>query len=161
MPSANSDTHSADWIAGNDARTVLLAGSLTPAELYAAMRAQRGYATLDKNLGVRFSVNGGVLGSTLPGASEAYAAEVRIWDPDALAGSASDAVTRVEIVSDRGAVVRSLALSPAAGVKTVTWKVTGLPTKAHYFWVRVSTASADATGLPGVTAWTAPVWTGR
>ena len=114
MPSANSDTHNADWISGSDVRTVLLAGSLTPADLYAAMRAQRGYATLDRNLGVRFSVNGGVMGSTLPGAT-AYSAEVKIWDPDALAGRASDAVTRVEIVSDGGAVVRSLALSPAAG----------------------------------------------
>jgi hypothetical protein len=52
-------------------------------------------------------------------------------DPDALAGAASDAVTRVEIVSDGGAVVRSLTLSPAAGVKTVTWKVAGLPAKAR------------------------------
>ena len=160
MPSANSDTHNADWISGSDVRTVLLAGSLTPADLYAAMRAQRGYATLDRNLGVHFSVNGGVMGSTLPGAT-AYSAEVKIWDPDALAGRASDAVTRVEIVSDGGAVVRSLALSPAAGVKTLTWKVTGLPARAGYFWLRVSTASSDASGLPGVTAWTAPVWTGR
>ena len=160
MPSANSDTHGADWIAGSDVRTVLLAGSLTPADLYAAMRAQRGYATLDKNLGVRFSVNGGVMGSTLT-RSPAYSAEVRVWDPDALAGRASDAVTLVEIVSDGGAVVRSLTLSPAAGVKTVTWTATGLPARAKYFWVRVSTASSDASGLPGVTAWTAPVWTGR
>jgi hypothetical protein len=124
------------------------------------MRAQRGYATLDKNLGVRFSVNGGVMGSTLPGAT-AYSAEVKIWDPDALAGRARDAVTRVEIVCDGGVVVRSLALSPAAGVKTVTWKVTGLPAQTGYFWLRVSTASSDASALPGVTAWTAPVWTGR
>ena len=65
MPSANSDTHAADWIAGNDVRTVLLAESLTAPDLYAAMGAQRGYATLDTNLSVRFSVNGDVTG--LPG----------------------------------------------------------------------------------------------
>ncbi len=161
MPSANSDTHDADWIAGRDMRTVLLAASLTPADLYAAMRAQRGYATLDKNLSIRFSVNGGVMGSTLSGSATAYAAEVKVWDPDALAGRRSDAVTRVEIVTDGGAVASSLTLSPAAGVKTVTWRPTGLPAGARYFWVRVSTASDDVTGLPGVTAWTAPVWTGR
>ena len=161
MPSANSDTHDADWISGQDMRTVLLAARLTPADLYAAMRAQRGYATLDKNLSLRFSVNGGVMGSTLSRTASTYAAEVKIWDPDALAGRASDAVTRVEIVSDGGAVVRSLALSPAAGSKTVTWKVAALPAKARYFWVRVSTASDDVNGRPGVTAWTAPVWTGR
>jgi hypothetical protein len=161
MPSANSDTHDADWISGQDMRAVLLAAHLTPADLYAAMRAQRGYATLDKNLSIRFSVNGGVMGSTLTRTASSYAAEVQVWDPDALAGRASDAVTRVEIVSDGGAVVRSLALSPAAGTKTVTWKPTGLPAKARYFWVRVSTASDDVNGVPGVTAWTAPVWTGR
>jgi hypothetical protein len=160
MPSANSDTHAADWISGHDMRTVLLAPDLTPADLYAAMRAQRGYATLDKNLSIRFSVNGGVMGSTLTRAS-AYSADVKIWDPDALAGRAADAVTRVEIVADGGTVVRSLALSPAAGSRTVTWKPTGLPRTAGYLWLRVSTASDDVTGLPGVTAWTAPVWTGR
>ena len=101
------------------------------------------------------------MGSTVSRAASTYTADVKIWDPDALAGRASDAVTRVEIVSDGGAVVRSLVLGPATGTKTVTWKVTGLPAKARYFWARVSTASDDVTGAPGVTAWTAPVWTGR
>ena len=161
MPSANSDTHAADWIWGRDMRTVLLAQKLTPADLYAAMRAQRGYATLDKNLSVRFSVNGGVMGSTLSGAASAYTAEVKVSDPDALAGRTADAVTFVEIVSDRGVVVRSLRPSAAAGSRTITWSAKGLPTTARYFWVRVSTASDDVSMRPGVTAWTAPVWTGR
>ena len=160
LPSANSDTHDADWIAGEDTRTVLLARSLSATDLTAAMRAQRGYGTLDKNLHIRFSVNGGVMGSTLPRSSR-YAADVRIWDPDALAGDTGDAVTKVEIVSGGGAVVRSLSLSTSTGSKTITWRPS-LPTKAKYFWVRVTTASADtAGGAPGVTAWTAPVWTGR
>jgi hypothetical protein len=161
MPSANSDTHDANWIWGSDVRTVLLAKRLTAADLYAAMRAQRGYATMDKNLSINFSVNGGVMGSTLSGAASAYAADVKIWDPDALAGRASDAVTLVEIVSDGGAVVRSYKPSPAAGTKTIAWTAKGLPVTARYFWVRVSTASEDFNGVPGVTAWTAPVWTGR
>jgi hypothetical protein len=93
--------------------------------------------------------------------SSAYAADVKIWDPDALAGRASDAVTRVELVSDAGVVVRSLKLGAAAGMKTVTWRPTDLPASAKYFWVRVSTGSDDVSGVPGVTAWTAPVWTGR
>ena len=161
MPTANSDTHKADWIWGRDMRTVLLAKSLTAADLYAAMRAQRGYATLDKNLSIRFGVNGGVMGSTLAGTASSYTADVKIWDPDALAGSKSDAVTLVEIVSDGGVVVRTYKPSAAAGIKTVTWTAKGLPVNARYFWVRVSTASDDVNGVPGVTAWTAPVWTGR
>jgi hypothetical protein len=161
MPSANSDTHDPDWIWGRDVRTVLLAERLTPAALYTAMKAQRGYATLDKNLCIRFSVNDAMMGSTLSRAASRYTADVKIWDPDALAGRESDAVTRVEIISDGGTVVRSLEVDPAAGMKTVAWKATGLPAKSRYFWVRVSTASDDVNGVPGVTAWTAPVWTGR
>ena len=161
MPSANSDTHDADWIWGRDMRTVLLAKKLTPADLYAAMRAQRGYGTLDKNLSIHFSVNGSVMGSTLSSAASTYAADVKVWDPDALAGQTRDAVTRVEIVSDGGEVVRSLTPSAAAGSKTITWRAEELPATASYFWVRVSTASDDVNGVPGVTAWTAPVWTGR
>jgi hypothetical protein len=160
LPSANSDTHDPDWIAGEDTRTVLLAPSLSAPDLYRAMRAQRGYGTLDKNLHIRFSVNGGVMGSTLPRSSR-YTADVKIWDPDALAGDAGDAVTKVEIVAGGGGVVRTLTLDSSEGSKTITWRPS-LPAKAKYFWVRVTTASADtAGGAVGVTAWTAPVWTGR
>ena len=127
----------------------------------AAMRAQRGYATMDKNLSIRFSVNGGVMGSTLSGTASAYTADVKIWDPDALAGRAADAVTLVEIVSDGGKVVRSYKPSTAAGTKAIAWTEKELPVTARYFWVRVSTASDDVNMRPGVTAWTAPVWTGR
>jgi hypothetical protein len=161
MPTANSDTHDANWIWGNDVRTVLLAERLTPAALYGAMRAQRGYATMDKNLRVGFSLNGGVMGSTLPRPASSYTADVTISDPDALAGDTGDAVTLVEIVSDAGVVVAQKKPGPAAGTETITWTVKGLPADASYFWVRVSTNSDDFNHVPGVTAWTAPVWTGR
>jgi trimeric autotransporter adhesin len=161
MPSANSDTHAADWITGRDMRTVLLADRLTPDALYQAMRAQRGYATLDKDLHVGFTVNGAVMGSTLGGRVSGYSAEAQIWDPDALAGRSADAVTRVEVVSDGGVVVATLVPDRAAGTRTITWRPKGLPANARYFWLRVETASDDVNGRPGVTAWTAPVWTGR
>ena len=87
MPSANSDTHEADWIWGRDMRTVLLAERLTPADLHAASRAQRGDATLDKNLSISFSVNGGVMGSSLSGGASGYAADVKIWTRMPLPGA--------------------------------------------------------------------------
>ncbi len=152
MPAANSDTHNPDWISGYEVRTVLLAPTLSPENLYAALRAGRGYATLDKNLRIEYTVNGAVMGSTLsPGPS--YLARVHIDDPDA---TASDAITLVEIVSDGGAVVASL---PAGGT-VVDWQVRLGSETARYFYVRVSTASS-LPGLAGVTAWTAPIWTGR
>ena len=153
MPSANSDTHNPDWIAGHEIRTVLLAPSLTPDTLYAAMSACRGYATLDKNLRVSYTLNGAVMGSELGGDTTVYKASINIVDPDEVA---SDAITLVEIVSDGGEVVASV---PTSGT-TVDLTVTFTSGTAHYFYLRVSTESPLNSG-PGVTAWTAPVWTGR
>ncbi len=157
MPAANSDTHSPNWISGYEMRTVLLAPSLTPADLYEAMSASRGYATLDKNLRIYYTLNGEVMGSTLSPMT-AYEVSVHIEDPD------GDAITLVEIVSDGGEVVASLDVDSAV----VDWTITLTSDTAHYFYVRVSTASslsnvlaADAFGGEGVMAVTAPVWTGR
>ena len=153
MPAAVSDTHDSDWIVGSPVRTVLLARSREPADLYAAMRAQRGYATLDENLRIRFSLDGAVMGSVLAAPADAHTARITIEDPDAVP---EDAVTRVEIVSDHGAVVASL----DALDTRVDWNVELPSGSARYFYVRVTTAS-DLGGGEGVTAWTAPIWTGR
>lgn len=153
MPSANSDTHSPDWMTGSDVRTVLLAPSLTPADLYAAMSAGRGYATLDKNLRISYTLNDQVMGSILAPGTSTFTAAVHIEDPD---GAAADEITLIEIISDGGAVVASI---PTSGT-TADLSVTLNSNSAHYYYVRVSTASG-LDGLPGATAWTAPVWTGR
>lgn len=152
MPAANSDTHSPNWISGYDVRTVLLAPSLTPANLYAAISACRGYATQDKNLRISYTLNDAVMGSTISSTST-YTASIHIQDPDRVS---SDTITLVEIVSDGGKVVASM---PGSST-TFDWTVTLTSTTAHYFYLRVSTASSITDG-PGVTAWTAPVWTGR
>jgi hypothetical protein len=151
IPTANSDTHYADWITGCDVRTVLLADGLTRAKLLAAMRASRGYATEDKDLEIRYSLGGKVMGSTLVPAA-GYKASIQIVDP----GGAKDAIRLVELVSDGGAVVAKKAFDSAS----VTWTPTVSSSTARYFYVRVTTAS-DFWGDVGVTAWTAPVWTGR
>jgi hypothetical protein len=153
MPTSNSDTHSPDWISGSEIRTVLLAPRLTPDNLYAAMSAGRGYATLDKNLRISYTLNGKVMGSTLDFPESALKAWVHIEDPDAVP---SDEITLVEIVSDGGAVVASIQTSGTIVDMTVPL----VSETAHYYYVRVSTASS-LDGGAGVTAWTAPVWTGR
>jgi hypothetical protein len=152
MPSVNSDTHNPDWIAGYEMRTVLLAPSLTPDNLYAAMNACRGYGTLDKNLRISYTLNEQVMGSTLSPGTSTFTAAVHIEDPD---GSAADKITLVEIVSDGGAVVASV----PADSTVVDFTVTLDSNSAHYYYIRITTASG-VDGLPGVTAWTAPVWTG-
>jgi len=153
MPAANSDTHSPDWISGYEVRTVLLAPSLTPANLYEAMRSSRGYATLDQNLRIDYRLDGAVMGSTLSSAAGSHTANVRIEDPD---GVASDDITLVEILSDGGQVVASQSFKDTK----VDWEVTLNSETARYYYVRVTTAS-NVSGGEGLTAWTAPVWTGR
>ena len=152
MPAANSDTHSPDWISGYEVRTVLLAPSLTPANLYEAMRSSRGYATMDKNLRIDYTLNSAVMGSTLSPADTCFA-QIHIEDPD---GIPSDNITLIEIISDGGQVVASQSFNST----TVDWKVTLTSRTARYYYVRVTTAS-NVSGGEGVTAWTAPVWTGR
>jgi hypothetical protein len=151
MPTATSD---AEWISGYEVRTVLLAPSLSPEDLYDAMRAGRGYATQDSNLEITYTLDGAVMGSVLSGGSS-FEAKVHIEDPD---GVASDAITRVEIVTDGGVVVESITNDDCI----VDWTVTLTPNGevGSYYFVRVFTES-DELGLPGVTAWTAPVWTGQ
>jgi len=151
MPSANSDTHYSDWISGSDVRTVLLAPSLTSKDLYDAMSACRGYATLDKNLRVQYTLNGAAMGSIIA-ASSTFQLSVRISDPD---GSA-DAIKLVEVVSDGGNVVASKRFDSSS----IQWTATLTSDSAQYFYLRVTTAS-DLSGVQGVTAWTAPVWIGQ
>ena len=153
MPSANSDTHYTDWIAGHEMRSVLLAESLTPEDLYDAMRACRGYATLDKNLEIRYTLNGAVMGSNLSDLKvRTYTASIQIEDPD----GPGDEITLVEIISDGGEVVRSIETSGTSVDLTV--RLTS--GDAQYFYVRVTTVSPLNEDVEGVTAWTAPVWTG-
>jgi len=152
MPAAVSDTHSPDWISGSPARTVLLATSLGRASLYAALRNNRGYATIDENLRVSYTLNGAVMGSSLLPGTTGFTARIAASDPD----GTSDRITSIEIVSDGGAVVASKAFSSPS----VSWTVDLSSDRSRYYYVRITTAS-DPSGQPGTTAWTAPVWTGR
>ena len=156
MPTATEDDHYGDWISPLGIRTVLLAPSLTSDNLYEAMRMGRGYATLDGNLEIRFTVDGEVMGSNLsnPGAPD-YTVSIMINDPDGL----GDAITLVEIVSDRNETAWSYEPTSSSSVdETVVLSGDGAP---RYFFVRVTTVSPLNGDEPGVTAWTAPVWTGN
>lgn len=154
MPTATADTHVDDWISGYELRTVLLAPSLAREDLYDAMRCGRGYATLDSNLRVTFTLNSADMGSILPAGGASFEARIHLEDPD---GVAADAITMVEIVSDGGEVVASM---EGDGTAVFDWTQTLESAGASYYYVRVHTESGDL-GLPGITAWTAPVWTGN
>lgn len=152
MPSANSDTHSPDWISGHEMRTVLLADALTADDLYEAMAEGRGYATLDRNLRVEYTLDGAVMGSNLSDPDGPHTAWIRVVDPD---GSPEDEITLVEVVSDGGLVAATVSTSGTEVELTIHLD----PADARYYYVRITTAS-PLNGEPGVTAWTAPIWTG-
>jgi hypothetical protein len=65
-----------------------------------------------------------------------------------------DTTTAVAMVSDRDAGVASM---QGNRMKVFDWSVTLSSETASYCFVRVYTESGNL-GLPGVTAWTAPVW---
>ena len=149
MPTANSDTHRADWISGYRPRTVLLATELTPDALVEALAARRGYATTVPDLRVGFRGNGKIMGSTLS-QPRRIAFTVRVADPGA--DRRGDRLRGVALVSDGGRVVRRLRCTG----HSVDWSPVVRPSAAaggaHYFFLRVSSAS-------GRVAWTAPIWT--
>jgi hypothetical protein len=155
MPTATEDDHYGDWISPLGIRTVLLAPSLSREDLYEAMSEGRGYATLDSNLEIRFEVDGAVMSSRLgnPGA-ESYTASIDICDPD----GDCDMITLVEIVSNGNTTVWS-ATPNSSSYKNPEIELPGSD-GSQYFLVRVTTVSPLNGEVEGVTAWTAPVWTG-
>jgi len=156
MPTATEDDHYGDWISPLGIRTVLLAPSLTRDNLYEAMREGRGYATLDGNLEIYFTVNGAVMGSELSErGADSYTASLRIYDPD----GAGDEITLIEIVSDGNKTVASFE-PMSSNFPNLDIELSG-EDAPRYFFVRVTTVSPLNGDVEGLTAWTAPVWTGN
>ena len=144
-PIASSDTHSANWATGYEARTAVLATELTREAIFAAWRARRCYATENRNLRVEFEINGYPMGAVIPLASR-YDMTLRLTDPDT--AEEGDRLRLAEIVSRNGAVVESKVMNSHQAVWTHR-----LPNgeDATYFRARVRNAK-------GQIAWTAPIW---
>lgn len=152
-PVCGNDNHGLSGITRQTSRTFVLAREKTKAAILDAMKSRRTYASLDRRIQCRYSVNGAIMGSTLdrPGS---FRFDISIDDPQ-------DRITRVDIVKDGGAVVQEYAPTPGNSVR---WTPSVQDAEAHYFLVRVWTArGGDAPGADPAkpAAWLAPVWTGR
>ena len=99
-PTNNQNNHNGQWGDASEARTVVLAKSLTEESLYAAMKDRRVYATQDSDLTIYYELNGTVMGSIIP-KSESAAVTVFLSDPT------DEAIGNVEVVTDGGAVLVS------------------------------------------------------
>ena len=138
-PTNNQNNHNGQWGDASEARTVVLAKSLTEEALYAAMKDRRVYATQDSDLAIYYELNGTVMGSIIP-KSKSAAVTVFLSDPT------DEAIGSVEVVADGGAVLVS------EYVETPS-QVLELPASGgrSYYYLRITQPDGDV-------AVTAPVW---
>ena len=138
-PTNNQNNHNGQWGDASDARTVVLAKSLTEEALYAAMKDRRVYATQDSDLAIFYELNGTVMGSILPKSEKA---EITVF----LSDPTDEAIGNVEVVTDGGAVLVS------EYVETPS-QVLELPASGgrSYYYLRITQPDGDV-------AVTAPVW---
>lgn len=138
-PTNNQNNHNGQWGDASEARTVVLAKSLTEEALYAAMKDRRVYATQDSDLAIYYELNGTVMGSIIPKSEEA---EITVF----LSDPTDEAIGNVEVVTDGGAVLVS------EYVETPS-QVLELPASGgrSYYYLRITQPDGDV-------AVTAPVW---
>ena len=138
-PTNTQNNHNGQWGDASEARTVVLAKSLTEEALYAAMKDRRVYATQDSDLAIYYELNGTVMGSILPKSEEA---EITVF----LSDPTDEAIGNVEVVTDGGAVLVS------EYVETPS-QVLELPASGgrSYYYLRITQPDGDV-------AVTAPVW---
>lgn len=154
-PVCGNDNHGFWGITHQTSRTFVLATSKTKAAILDAMKHRRTYASLDNNIQCRYTVNGAVMGSVLACTNE-FRFDIAINDPDT--GNPKDKITKIDIVKDGGAVVKTFEPEPAFEVR---WKPVIQESSNHYFFVRVWNAGGgDAPGAnpEKPIAWLAPVW---
>lgn len=138
-PTNNQNNHKGQWGDASEARTVVLAKSLTEEALYAAMKDRRVYATQDSDLAIYYELNGTVMGSIIP-KSESAAVTVFLSDPT------DEAIGSVEVVADGGAVLVSEYVETPSQVLELS------ASGGHsYYYLRITQPDGDV-------AVTAPVW---
>lgn len=138
-PTNNQNNHNGQWGDASEARTVVLAKSLTEEALYAAMKDRRVYATQDSDLTIYYELNGTVMGSILPKSEEA---EITVF----LSDPTDEAIGSVEVVADGGEAIDS------AYVETPSQVLELSASCGHsYYYLRITQPDGDV-------AVTAPVW---
>ena len=138
-PTNNQNNHKGQWGDASDARTVVLAKSLTEEALYAAMKDRRVYATQDSDLAIYYELNGTVMGSILPKSEEA---EITVF----LSDPTDEAIGSVEVVADGGAVL----VSEYVGTPSQVLELSASGGHSYYY-LRITQPDGDV-------AVTAPVW---
>jgi len=137
-PTNNQTNHDGSWGDASDVRTVVLARSLTEESLYEAMGKRRVYATEDKDLEIRYRLNGQIMGSILKEPAHTVTLELR--DPTDLA------IGTVEVVAEGDETLLTRKID--TDQETVTLSV---PEGHSYYYIHITQPDGDV-------AVTAPVW---
>lgn len=144
-PTNNQDNHKGKWGNANTARTVIITDQLTENGLLTGLKNMSVYATEDNNLDIQYNVNNQQMGAIIGEVpTQPLEVLVRVNDPDS-----DDVITKVEIISNGGRVVKSKSFSS----NSVDWTF-DLPSLQGYYYARVTQADKQM-------AVTAPVWIGQ
>lgn len=138
-PTNNQNNHNGQWGDASEARTVVLAKSLTEEALYAAMKDRRVYATQDSDLAIYYELNGTVMGSILPKSKDA---EITVF----LSDPTDEAIGSVEVVADGGEAIARQWVETSTKMLELS-----VPSGYSYYYLRVTQPDGDV-------AVTAPVW---
>lgn len=160
-PTAGHDNHYKNWGTSTQARTGVVAKSLTRADLMSALRARHTFASEDDNLRVIFRGNGGLMGDVVaaPAQDEELALTVEIVDPDE-----PNARYHVEVFRDRPG-------GPTERKPIQSYDFTGdthgpkpldgvfFQTPGDYIFLKVTQRSVSADDeIDRDRLWTAPIW---
>ncbi|MFQ5612485.1 MAG: lamin tail domain-containing protein [Anaerolineae bacterium] len=137
-PTNNAGSREANWGADTPHRTGVVAPALTEADLLAALRSHRVFASEDRNLALALRANGVWMGGSLP-APEQLALEVYAIDGD------GEGVTLTLFDRNAPLVSQTFQTTPA------TWTVEATGLAGHHYWLKAVQADGD-------TATSAPLW---
>ena len=135
--------HAAGAAEMGDARTVILAESLTPEALIEAVHSRRVYATQDRDLRISYTVNGAPMGTILPKPLSLHIC-VKVEDPS------GEPISRVELVSDRKPDFVVLSQSGKESILEMETRISHDP-QCSYYYLRIFRGDE-------IVAVTAPVW---
>lgn len=141
-PTSNQTNYTGYWGDASADRTVVYAQSLTEADLYAAMKACRVYATQDSDLEILYSMDGQFMGATLPRRQIGETADISVT----LRDPTDSAVGQVEVITSGGTSIGSATVEGNFGTVAIS-----LPPEYPYYYLRITQPDGDI-------AITAPVW---
>lgn len=140
-PVISENTHGDPW-EETEGRTVVLADALTEEAFALALQNRRVYATEDRNLKIRYTLDGHDPGTVLHRRSvgETVTLRASLSDPD------GEAIGMVEVLTEGGTVAAAREIAESSAEPEFT-----LPANRGYYLLRITQPDGDV-------ALTAPVW---